>query len=281
MSDAEPTIETYRYDNLVILKRRIALAEITEAVYHSALDHPLHDHRQACFLLTGNCDYREQLGSKTSRYSPNTILWRPTDISHSDGIEGNGGCAFSVFIKDGLLDRVSEYSKIPAEFAEKNTYLVFLANRLRSEFRNWAAGSELIAEGLVLEMLGYVAKKRIPADKTAPKWIARVVEKLDDEFLESHTNLELASQVGVHPVHLARTFRKYYGKSIGTYLKEKRVDCAIQLIKQDKLTLSEIAYSSGFSDQSQLTRAFKELAGITPGAFRDEVTKARPSSVNG
>ncbi len=267
MSDAEPAIETYQYDSLVVLKRRIALGEITEAVYHGALDHPLHDHRQACFLFTGNCAYRERLGSRTSHYSPNTILWRPADISHSDGVGGNGGRAFSVFIKGDLLDRVSEYSKIPAEFAEKNTYLVFLANRLRDEFRNWAEGSELFAEGLVLEMLGYAVKSRIPADKTAPKWIVRVVEKLNDEFLRSHSNLDLAGQVGVHPVHLARTFRKFYGKSIGTYLKEKRVDCAIQLIKQDKLTLSEIAHSSGFTDQSQLTRVFKELVGITPGVF--------------
>ena len=275
MSDAEQAIEEYRYDNIVILKRRTRSAELVEAAYSCAVDHPKHHHAQACFMLTDDGCYYEKLGSKTFHHSPNTILWRPTDISHEDGMADKNGRWFSVFIKDESFSEFSDYSKIPAEFAEKNSYLVFLASRLRNEFRNWAAGSELITEGLVLEMLGYAARKSIPADKTAPKWIARVVENLDDELLARHTNSKLASQVGVHPVHLARTFRKYYGKSVGTYLKEKRVDRAIQLIRQDKQTLSEIAYSSGFSDQSQLTRAFKEIVGITPGAFRDEVTKTK------
>lgn len=275
MSDAEPQVETYRYGNLVVLKRRLALAEITEAVYHGALDHPLHDHRQACFLLTGDCNYREQLGSKTSHYAPNTILWRPADISHTDGIEGNGGCTFNVFIKDGLLDKVSEYSRIPAEFAEKNTYLVYLANRLRNEFRHWAAGSELIAEGLLLEMLGVASRKGTLTDKRPPAWVVAVAERLQDEFADSHTNWNLANEVGKHPVHLARTFRKHYGKSIGGFLKEIRVNRAMQLIVQDSQTLAEIAYSSGFSDQSQLTRAFKDITGITPGAFRDGIQKTK------
>ena len=273
MSDAEPTIETYRYDNFVILKRRTRSAELAEAAYSCAVDHPQHDHEQAGFLLTGNCDYREQLGNKTSRYSPNTILWRPTDISHSDGIEGNGGCAFFVFIKDGILSEFSDYSKIPAEFSENNSYLVFLANQLRKEFTTWSEGSELIAEGLVLEMLGYASRKGVPAEKVPPIWIKRVVEKLEDEFSKSHTSRELAAQVGVHPVHLARTFRKYYGQSVGAYLRAKRINYAMQLITTRDQTLAEIAHSSGFSDQSQFTRAFKEVVGITPGAFRCEVRK--------
>ena len=130
----------------------------------------------------------------------------------------------------------------------------------------------MIAEGLVLEMLGYAARKRTPDENSPPKWIVGIVEKLEDEFLESHTNVELADEVGIHPVHLARTFRKFYGRSVGTYLREKRVHRATQLIMQEDLSLAEIAHLSGFSDQSQFTRAFKEITGITPGAFRHEVT---------
>jgi AraC family transcriptional regulator len=268
MSDATYAPERYQFDKLVVLKHRTASAEIAEEIYQRAFNYPTHGHEQAYFLLTGQRVYKERIGRRTFYHPPNAILWRPPEISHSDAIERTNGRSFSVFLKDRLLGKFSDYSSIPAEFSESNTMLVFLANRLRNEFRNWGEGSELIAEGLVLEMLGYAARKKVPVEKSPPGWIVRIVEKLEDEFLESHTNQELADEVGVHPVHLARTFRRYYGKSVGTYLKEKRVHRAALLIMQDDLCLAEIAYSSGFSDQSQFTRAFKEIMGITPGAFR-------------
>ncbi|MDJ0712510.1 MAG: helix-turn-helix transcriptional regulator, partial [Woeseiaceae bacterium] len=68
---------------------------------------------------------------------------------------------------------------------------------------------------------------------------------------------------------------KHYGKSIGRFIKEKRVQHAMLLIEQGRMTLAEIASASGFSDQSHLSRGFKEVVGITPGAFRREVRPPR------
>ena len=274
MSDATSALEIHQFDNVVVWKRRTASAAFAEEIYKRAFNHPKHGHEQAYFMLTDHCVYRETLGSKTLHYSPNTILWRPAGISHSDGMAQTNGRSFSVYVKDELLRRFSDYAKIPVEFSEQSSYLVFLARQLRNEFRNWAQGSELIAEGLVLEMLGYAARKRVPDEKSPPNWMARIVEKLECEFQENHTNVGLAGEVGIHPVHLARVFRQYYGKSVGTFLREKRVHHAMQLIAQDDLSLAEIACASGFSDQSQLTRAFKEIVGITPGAFRLAVTRS-------
>lgn len=270
MSETTPQLEHYQYDNLVILKRRAASAAYTEEFYNRAFDHPKHEHEQSNFMLTGHCVYREKLGSKTFYHSPNSVLWRPPEIAHSDAMAQPNGRSFAVFVKSHLLRQYSDYANIPGEFSESNSYLVYLINRLRNEFRNWGDSSELISEGLVLEMLGYSATNKLPAERQPPKWVLRIVEKLEDEYVAKHTNLELADEVGVHPVHLARTFRRYYGRSVGTYLKETRVQRAMFQISAKMLPLAEIAYSSGFSDQSQFTRAFKEIVGITPGAFRSE-----------
>lgn len=275
MSDETFKLERYQYKNLIVLKRRSASADLVEESYERPFDYPKHEHEQSYFMLTNHCVYREKLGSRTFHHPPNTVLWRPPTISHSDGMTGTNGRSFSVYIKDEFLDNCSDVVSIPNEFSEQNTYLVFLANRLRNEFRNWTNGSDLIAEGLVLEMLGYAARKRILADRFPPEWVVRIVEKLEDEYLDRHTNLELANEVGIHPVHLARTFRRHYGRSVGTYLKEIRVHRAMSLILQKELTLAEIAYSTGFSDQSQFTKAFKQIVGITPGAFRYEVCGRR------
>ena len=265
------TLEKFEFDNLIVLKRRSPSVVLAEEIYDHAFEYPEHEHEHAYFMLTDQCIYRERLGSRAAEHPPNTVLWRPPGIAHADGMPSSNGRAFSVYIKGELLKRFSNYAKIPVDFSENNSYLVFLAQQLRREFRSWSQGSVLIAEGLVLEMLGYAARKETPADKSPPKWLLDIVEKLEDEFLEIHTNTALAKDVGVHPVHLARTFRRYYGRSIGYFIKEKRVNLAMQLILQGDHSLAEISCASGFSDQSQFTRAFKKIAGITPGAFRQEV----------
>jgi len=275
MNDAESTLEEHKYDQLVVLKRRTSSAVFVEERYERAFEYSMHEHVQAYFMLTDNCVYREQLGSKTFHHSVNTIIWRPGEISHADAMARANGRTFSVYVKDELMRQFADYAKTPAEFSENNSYLVFLARQLRNEFRNWSQGSELIAEGLVLEMLGHAAKVHTRIQTVAPLWLDRIIEKLECEFLQDHTNERLAREAGVHPVHLSRTFRRHYGKSIGRFIKEKRVRHAMLLIEQGRMTLAEIASASGFSDQSHLSRGFKQVVGITPGAFRRDVRPPR------
>lgn len=270
MNDATSTLEKYKYDHHVVFKRRTGSAIFAEERYESPFQYAMHEHVLPCFTLTENGVYREQLGSKTFHHPVNTIIWRPGEISHADSMAHPNGRMFSVYLKDELMQQFTDYAKTPAEFSENNSYLVLLARRLRNEFRYWSHGSELIAEGLVLEMLGHAAQTDARTRKIAPLWLDRIVEKLEHEYLEHHNHMELAREAGVHPVHLSRTFRRHHGKTIGSFVKEKRVYHAMVLIEQGRMTLAEIASASGFADQSHLSRVFKRVAGITPGAFRRE-----------
>ena len=275
MSDANSILEEYKYDKLVVLKRRANAAVFAEERYERSFDYGMHEHAQPYFMLTDNGVYREQLGRKTFYHPANTIIWRPGEISHADAMACENGRTFSVYIKDELMTKFADYASTPAEFSESNSYLVFLARKLRDEFSNWSRGSELIAEGLVLEMLGHAAKADTGTQKTAPLWLSRIIDKLESEYLDDHSIERLASEAGVHPVHLSRTFLKHQGKSIGRFIKEKRVNYATLLIENDRMTLAEIANTSGFSDQSHLSRGFKQVVGITPGAFQRSVRVRR------
>jgi AraC family transcriptional regulator len=77
----------------------------------------------------------------------------------------------------------------------------------------------------------------------------------------------------VHPIHLARVFRQHFRCSPGEYLRQCRMERVTQLLARKSLPLAEIALQAGFSDQSQLTHAFKRFAGLTPGAFRRTFSK--------
>ena len=145
MSDEAVKLERYQYKDHIVLKRRSALAIIAEEFYKRPFDYPKHEHEQSYFMLTNHCVYREKLGSRTYHHPPHSVLWRPAGISHSDGMARSNGRSFSVFIKNELLERYSDDVSIPNEFSEQNTYLVFFANRLRNEFRNWADGSDPVS----------------------------------------------------------------------------------------------------------------------------------------
>ena len=160
------------------------------------------------------------------------------------------------------------FSKVPEMFFEKNTPLVWLVCRLFHEFKNWQICSELVAEGITLEMLAHSARKDILTEKQPPNWLSRVVEKLNDEFAENLSTEELASEADVHPVHLAAVFRQFHHETIGEYVQKLRIAYTSKLLLDKEIPLAEIAYSAGFSDQSHFTRTFKRITGITPGSFR-------------
>ena len=78
----------------------------------------------------------------------------------------------------------------------------------------------------------------------------------------------LAAVAGLSMHHFAREFKQSAGVTPHYYLIQKRIERAQQMLAQTDLSLSEIAYATGFSDQSHLARHFRHLLGTTPREFR-------------
>jgi AraC family transcriptional regulator len=99
-----------------------------------------------------------------------------------------------------------------------------------------------------------------------PRWLAIVRETIDDsERMPAVSNL--ASDAGVHPVYLARQFRRWFGCSITDYARRLKVRRAAEAI-HDHDGLSRASHSAGFADHAHMCHMFKRETGITPGAFR-------------
>lgn len=235
---------------------------------------PLHTHESGffCLLLDGN--YTEYYAKRTIAYKPLTIMWHPPAVTHSDEIGPSGGRFFMVEVQDYWLDRLREYSAVPdTQFDLQGGELVWLALRLYREYKESQNCSPLMIEGIILEMLAIVSRTRSKTEKHAPAWLARVVEMLHEEFRHNLTVNSLGSELGIHPVHLSRVFRQFYGDTIGDYTHKLRVQFACQLLTNSGTNLAEIALASGFSDQSHFTRVFKRVTGMTPKAFRMATAK--------
>jgi AraC-like DNA-binding protein len=74
----------------------------------------------------------------------------------------------------------------------------------------------------------------------------------------------MAKRVNKHPVYLTRAFKSHYGFDIKTFQKNLRLGHALAQKLNTEKSLTEIAYESGFSDQSHFNREFKKATGFTP-----------------
>jgi len=77
----------------------------------------------------------------------------------------------------------------------------------------------------------------------------------------------LAAAVNLSPFHFARVFRRATGMPPHTWLMQQRIARARALLQSGCLPL-EVAMQLGFADQSHLSRQFKQVYGVGPGAYR-------------
>jgi len=96
----------------------------------------------------------------------------------------------------------------------------------------------------------------------------RVQEYMKAHLGESIDLSMLAGVAGLSVHHFARQFKQSIGVAPHHYLTQKRVERAQEMLAQTALSLSEIAYATGFADQSHLALHFRHMLGTTPREFR-------------
>ncbi len=114
--------------------------------------------------------------------------------------------------------------------------------------------------------------------KIAPRWTKELKEMIQDQ-LDTNMSLSLqqaSGELGINPAYLSREFSKYFENlSFGEYIRKLRIEKAINLIDTTAYSLTEIAYLTGFSDQSHFNRIFKKQTGQNPSAYKKTILKSK------
>jgi AraC family transcriptional regulator len=148
---------------------------------------------------------------------------------------------------------------------------------MHSEALQTDEASSLAVEGLALEILAELSRQQTrPAEKMPPRWLEQARELLHAQFSETLTHDEVAKIVGMHPVHLATVFRRYFNCTIGEYVRRLRIEFASRQISTSQDSLCEIGLAAGFSDQSHFSKVFKKHTGMSPGRFRANLQPPLP-----
>jgi AraC family transcriptional regulator len=150
--------------------------------------------------------------------------------------------------------------------------LAAIAQRIHHELRQVDTAAPLAMEGMLLELLAAAAREReMRLTGTEPVWLRQTQEILHADPATHWSLGAMAEAAGVHPVTLARAFRKVYGCSMGEYLRRLRIGRAARQLAESTAPLAEIALAAGFADQSHFSNVFRRQIGMSPSAFRRSI----------
>ena len=131
-------------------------------------------------------------------------------------------------------------------------------------------------ENLLHEVYHKFLKNEKANKKKTPAWVkdlkAMIQDQIDTQF--TFDLKKISNDLELNPSYLSREFSKYFEDlNFGDYVRKLRIEKAIILIQNSTYTLTEIAYMTGFSDQSHFTRIFKQSTGKNPSSYRKSSQK--------
>lgn len=131
-------------------------------------------------------------------------------------------------------------------------------------------------ENMLHEVYNKFLTEKNTTKKKAPAWVkdlkAIIQDQIDAQF--TFDLKKISNDLEMNPSYLSREFSKYFGDlNFGDYVRKLRIEKAINLIQNSTYPLTEIAYMTGFSDQSHFTRIFKQSTGKNPSSYRKNSLK--------
>lgn len=263
-----------RFFGRALAEREVAgfrLAQFRPTLPNRQVEEHRHDEAHFVFVLRGRYETR---AAPAAGGQPPRIVYSPPGTSHRDCFAAETDLSRAAFatlsVAADTLAEVEAETRLPAEGVCVGESVVPLVRHLLAETRGRDALSACVTQELCLELLQRTGVSRDATGRGTPVWLLRARELLRDTGFGAAPRSvgEIAGEVGVHPVHLARRFRTAFGLAPGEYQRRCRLDRAQRMVSRSAAPLAEIAATAGFADQSHFNHAFRKRFGVHPSAFR-------------
>jgi AraC family transcriptional activator of pobA len=146
------------------------------------------------------------------------------------------------------------------------------------EFSGRSKARALVLRGLSATLLGWVARVM---DEDAPaqanlresNLVQRLKTLIEEHYLQQWRVADYANALSVSPTHLSRVTRAATGESALRLIEARSMREARRHLAYTNLSISTIAYALGYADPAYFTRVFTQDAGVSPRAFRAQLSK--------
>src|SRR5512146_2634249 len=114
----------------------------------------------------------------------------------------------------------------------------------------------------------FVAGKAVSQDPELVRRLLRAKDRMDAASHEDWPIQRLAKVSGVSHAHFARSFKDAFGLPPHRYLLTRRIERATALLRDTELSITEIAFETGWKSLGTFGRTFRDVTGAHPGAVR-------------
>jgi AraC family transcriptional regulator len=225
-----------------------------------------HDRSSITMVLRG--DVEERVGTDLERAGAMSMVIKPAGVTHATTFGATGAVTVQIQLSPEDEARALEAGHAIAAWqwshaGEAIRPMVALAQRLRDE--SGPAPNDPALDDLVLESLAMLPPLRPRSYGSVPRWLLSARESLMAESLSIRS---VAAIAGVHPIHLAREFRRSFGIAPTEFRRRMRIRRAGELLARPGEPLAAVALEAGFADQAHMNREMRRTAGVTPAGMR-------------
>lgn len=267
----------YQLTNKPLEKMNFHLLYITQACYGKDWHSLSHTHHftELFYVIRGGGKFEVE-DDEFEVKEDDMIVINP-NVSHTEkGIPGEE-FEYIVLGIDGL-QFIGEQNNEQYDFSTHNYhdykheilfYLRSLVEEVKQKDDSFESMCQNLLEILIINMIRRTKKKLlITPSKKVTKECRFIEQYINDHYAEDISLQKLSELTYLNKYYIVHSFKKYKGMSPISYLIEKRIFEAKNLLESTDYPVSKISDMIGFSSQSYFSQTFKKETGVTPNHYR-------------
>jgi AraC family transcriptional regulator len=217
--------------------------------------------------------YVERAGQLARRCVRGAVIFHDHE-SHTNEVGPDGASSFNVELDPAQWRELDDGIGIVTAIAGRvlSGDIEWPALRVWREFQQPDTASALGMEEAIILLYEATRSAHARGSFEPHHRLDRCVAYLDAHLMQVHRLEGVARIAGIHPMHLAKLFRRRFGCSMGEYVRRRRVAWACEQLARQERTITDIALDAGFADHAHFTRTFVRVTGCTPRWYRARFT---------
>ncbi len=264
-------------------------------IWYTHLDtaYPEHWHTALEIIVGERSHYKIEAEGVEYNIAPGEIMIMPGGVTHS--LAPASDCNGYVYLLNlDFLDRIKSASRVmsllshPLYITEKNSPALYpavstLLRQMREDYFSTNDLRELMVDARILMLMevlihhfftddtsdgGRIDKRKEHGDR-----FAEVINYINNNYTEELTVDEIAKRFGLSKFYFSRLFKQYSHYAFNDYISFRRIKAAELLLADQTLSITDVAFQSGFSSLSTFSRAFRDQKNCTPSEYRQVYVK--------
>lgn len=239
---------------------------VVETEYQNKVYEGWHSHNNAhitLFLKGGTTEKRKNFSETVG---PGSLLFY-----HSDELHLNQDTLFpsrniNIEIEENLLKDLQISEAVIEKSVQNSAFTKFLILKIFKE----TLTSDTFSADTITMLFSQIsnAQNHLERFEKSPFWVKSLQELLNDCWNENPNLHDLGVILNLNPITISKHFPKYFGCTLGEYMRRIKINRSLSLIQSHENNLTEIALECGFADQSHFIRTFKSQTGFLPKQFQ-------------